>query len=240
VGGQNSCGDGTGCIPPGGFILKTINGGQSWSIIYTPSEKIEISSVYFINEQVGFCAGDNIIFKTIDGGITWNKYIVNNLGGKMMQVYFITPQKGYVVCLFDKILKTEDGGTSWQITSPMRNIGYYSISGSTAATYVSGQGKIIKSTNQGASWSELPNSPDDIFAMYFMDDRKGFAFGRGNYSGGDFGHSYGAIYCTDDGGINWRGSADEKEISTVLSASFPNHQTGYAISGNKVIRFSIQ
>ena len=239
VGGQNSCG-GSGCIPPGGFILKTTDGGQSWTNIYTPADKIEITSIYFVNETIGFCVGGNVVFKTTDGGQTWNEYRINDLGGVMMQIKFINSQKGYIVGSFDKILITENGGLGWQVTSPNRNNGYYSISEAGGSTFVSGQGKIIKSTNGGASWSELPNSPGDIFNIHFLDDHIGFAFGRGNYSGGDFGHSYGSIYCTDNGGNTWNGTPDIKEVGLIQSVSFPSNKIGYAVSGNKVIRLYVK
>jgi photosystem II stability/assembly factor-like uncharacterized protein len=106
VGGENSC-SGTGCIPAGGFILETSNGGQTWSTVFTPSDKVEISSIYFVNKTTGFCAGDNVIMKTVDGGLTWVEYKINDLVGKMMKISFADSQNGYVVCSYDKIIKTK-------------------------------------------------------------------------------------------------------------------------------------
>ncbi|MFI5129926.1 MAG: WD40/YVTN/BNR-like repeat-containing protein [Chitinophagales bacterium] len=237
AGGQNVCG-GTGCIPPGGFILRTQDGGTTWVQVYTPLNKIEISSVYFVNASTGFCIGDNVIIKTSNGGQTWSEQRIDNLGGKMKQVAFLNPQKGYIVCLSDKILKTEDGGSSWQISSPGHGSGYFSISAANGSLYISGQDKILKSINEGNSWIEQANSPADIFAVHFIDDMKGFAFGRGNYSGGDFGRYYGSIYCTTDGGITWNGTADVKETVLISAVSFPSNDIGYAVGGNIVIRIN--
>ena len=175
--------------------------------------------------------------RTSDGGQTWSEYKVDNLRGLMMQVYFLNPQTGYVVCLSDKILKTEDGGLTWNLITTSFNQGYYSVSGTLNAIYVSGQGKIIKSTNGGASWTMLPNSPSDIFAVHFFDDKNGIVFGRGNYSGGDFGYAFGSIYCTNDGGDTWNGSAEIKQTRLIGSISFPLNNIGYALGGgNKIIR----
>lgn len=235
VGGQSSCG-GTGCIPPGGFILRTLDGGQTWSKVYTPTDKIQITSICFVDSLTGFCVGDNSILKTSDGGQTWSQYQVNNLGGIMMQVKFIDTQKGFIICTFGKIIKTEDGGVTWSVTTPLLNTGYYSLSATPGAIYVSGQGKIIKSTNGGDSWSELANSPIDIFALYFIDNNNGFAFGRGNYSGGDFGYSYGSMYCTNDGGVTWNGSSDIKQIVSIQAVSFPTKNIGYLLSWNTITK----
>jgi photosystem II stability/assembly factor-like uncharacterized protein len=237
VGGQDFCG-GTGCPIPGAFILETVDGGQTWAKVYTPTAKVELHSVCFVNASTGFCAGGDMIIKTSDGGQTWSEYKVNDLGGKLMQIAFTDAQKGYITS-HAKIVETTDGGMTWRATSPLRNIGYYSIGASGGTLYVSGQGKMIKSTNDGTSWSELSNSPSDIYAVHFIDSKKGFAFGRGNYSGGDFGYSYGAIYFTNDGGASWAGSAEVKEVGLIGAVSFPTDGLGYGVSGNKIIRIKV-
>lgn len=239
VGGENSC-VGTGCIPPGGFILRTQDAGQTWNKIFTPSNKLEITSISFINNLIGFCVGDNVIYKTIDGGQTWTENQIINLGGKMMKIRFSNNQNGFIACLFDKILKTTDGGNSWQIISPNKNSGYYSLSLSDGINYVSGQGKILKSVDNGISWYELVNSPSDIFDIHFISKDIGYAFGRGNYSGGNFGYSYGSMYCTDNGGNSWNGNGDFKEVGLIQAVSFPLSNIGYAVSGNKVIKIAIK
>ena len=238
VGGENSCG-GTGCIPSGGFILRTQDYGQTWNKIFTPSNRLEITSIYFINNLVGYCVGDNVIYKTNDGGQTWSENQISNLGGKMMKIKFSDNRNGFIVCTFDKILKTTNGGNSWQITSPNKNNGYYSTSSSNGATYVSGQGKILKSIDNGVNWQELFNSPSEIYDVHFTTQEIGYAFGRGNYSGGDFGRCYGSIYCTNNGGSSWNGNGDFKDIGTIKAVSFPLSNIGYAVSGNKVIKIVI-
>jgi len=238
VGGEDFC-SGSGCTPPGSFILQTLNGGQTWKKVYNPTGNIELKSVYFVNASTGYCAGGNTIIKTSDGGQTWNEYKVNDLGGLLTQIVFTDPQKGYIAS-HSKIVETTDGGISWKVTSTQRNIGYVAISSADGVIYVAGQHKMIKSTNDGALWNELPNSPFDIYALHFIDNKKGFAFGSGNWSGGDFGHPYGAIYYTTDGGKVWSGSEDVKETGTILAASFPTGNLGYAVSGlNKIIRIKV-
>jgi photosystem II stability/assembly factor-like uncharacterized protein len=154
VGGLHSCG-GTGCVPPGGFILRTLDGGQNWTKIYTPANMIEISSIYFTNATTGFCAGDNMIFKTTDGGATWAATTLNNLGGLMLKISFADNQNAYITCTADKIVKTIDGGATWTVTSPNKGVVHYAASSAEGVTYVSGQGKILKTFNGGSNWTEL-------------------------------------------------------------------------------------
>ena len=238
VGGESFC-SGAGCTPYGGFILQTLNGGQTWTRIFTPSNRIVLSSICFVNSTTGFCTGNNVICKTIDGGQTWTEYTIKDLGGVMVQVSFADAQNGFVVCTFDKIVETKNGGATWEVVSPHTGWGYNGISTSGGRIYVAGQGKIIRSLDGGGSWSVLGNSPGDIYALYFISPSTGFAFGTGNWSGGDFGYSYGAIYCTNDGGNTWNGSSDIKALGTISSVSFPTNKIGYAISRNKVVRVNV-
>lgn len=239
VGGRSFC-SGIGCTPPGGFILKTLNGGLTWTKVYIPSDKIELNSIYFINSSIGYCVGNNVVVKTNDGGQSWSEYKINSLGGQMMHVKFTDLQNGYIVCLFGKIITTKDGGTTWQVKDVGGTTGYYSLSESNGSIYVSGQGKIIKSFDNGSSWNELQNSPNDIFAVHFVTDKRGFAFGRGIYSGGDFGYSYGSMYCTDNGGATWNGSGEIKTVGLISAVSFPTKNLGYAVSGNLIIRLHLE
>jgi photosystem II stability/assembly factor-like uncharacterized protein len=77
-----ACGD--------GIVLKTTNGGTTWSQVYE-SSSIEFTSIYFVNSELGFVGGcvknflssggNCYIFKTVNGGLTWEqvgKFVSNN------------------------------------------------------------------------------------------------------------------------------------------------------------------
>ncbi len=240
AGGESSCG-GTGCTPTGGFILRTQNGGQTWVKVYTPTAKVAIDGIYFTSASTGFCIGITTIYKTTDGGSTWSEYPFENLGGKMMKVKFADAKNGFVVCLSDKIIKTTDGGATWQVTNPGFNLGYYDLALAGGTVYTVGQGKVIKSTNNGSSWTLLNNAPEDIFSAYFLNNNQGIVFGRGKYSGGDFGYSYASMYITHDGGTTWQGSDDIMDYGLIQSLSFPdNSSMGYAVNGNQVFAITLK
>jgi photosystem II stability/assembly factor-like uncharacterized protein len=240
VGGSSSC-SGTGCVPAGGIILKTTNGGQNWSKIFSTPKWLAISSVYFVNKTLGFCVGGNTVFKTENAGQSWSEYEVQNLGGVMNQVKFSDANKGYITSSSGNILTTNNGGQSWQVTSQSKPQSLLSVAAADNNTvYISGSGKILKSTNGGSYFAELPNSPTDIYSLYFQDSKTGYAFGRGDYSGGDFGYLYGSIYCTNDGGNTWSGMRNLKPGAIFTEVSFPSNTIGYAVSLFGVTRLKVR
>lgn len=235
VGGSSSC-KGSGCTPPGGIILRTSDGGQTWNKIYSSSKWLEISSVYFVNKTLGFCVGGSTIFKTEDAGQSWSEYEVPNLGGIMLNVQFSDAEKGYIACSFGKLVTTVNGGKTWALVNQHINQTLYAVATPGNTVYISGSDKIMKSIDGGTSWAALQNSPADIYSMYFVNDKTGFVFGRGDYSGGDFGFNYGSIYCTYDGGNTWNGTSDVKQSMMITGVSFPSNAIGYGFSNLGIIK----
>ncbi|MBI5701547.1 hypothetical protein HZC34_06905 [Candidatus Saganbacteria bacterium] len=55
----------------GGAILKTTDGGATWTAQTSGSTQI-LNDVYFLNSSVGWASGDNgTILRTVDGGTNW-------------------------------------------------------------------------------------------------------------------------------------------------------------------------
>lgn len=238
VGGENSCST-TDCISSG-FILRTQDGGQTWKNVFTTSNKEEITSIYFINNLLGFCVGGRAVYKTTDGGQSWTGNPLSNIGGGFIKIEFSDTQNGFIISGRD-ILKTTDGGNSWQFIDLKENRkwNFYSLSSANKTIYVAGQGKILKSIDNGTTWSELGSSPSEIYYIHFTTQDIGYAFGRGNYSGGDFGFLYGSMYCTDNGGKSWNGNGNFADVNTIEDISFPTSEIGYAVSRNKVVKIVV-
>ena len=56
-------------VGQGGKIIKTTNGGNNW--IVQPGTSIELWSVRFVNDTLGYAIGDNVVMKTTNQGITF-------------------------------------------------------------------------------------------------------------------------------------------------------------------------
>ena len=65
------------------YVLKTINGGDNWNIIYR--QYFPMQHIQFLNLNTGYaCAG--YLYKTIDGGYNWNQVNVSGISPENMYV----------------------------------------------------------------------------------------------------------------------------------------------------------
>ena len=223
-------------------MLKTTDGGTSWNkVSLNLSEKIELNAIKFVNDTIGFAIGNYTILKTIDAGETWDSTNISNLNGDMREIDFNGTQFGLIICTFGQIISTSDWGESWNIISSISENGTTSISITNDNTvYASGNTKILKSTDLGQTWIELAASPSDNFSINFISNDIGLAVGRGNYSGGCFGYSYGSLFYTKDQGKNWIGSKDIHETNSYHECSFPSMDLGYIVSSDKILKVKIK
>jgi photosystem II stability/assembly factor-like uncharacterized protein len=92
-------------IGDGGTIMKTINGGDTWSP-QTSGTTADLNGVYFVDLNNGWVVGDGgTILKTTDGGDTWTTEAsgtTNDLRG----IFFVGLTQGYAVGANGTILTT--------------------------------------------------------------------------------------------------------------------------------------
>lgn len=118
-----------------GILLKTIDYGQSWEVVYQPIELINFNTVYACSEDTIYIGGQQKIHRSFDGGFEWftsnlltdlrfNDYnqgikdIGNN--GVINSIDFINDSVGFAVFGLEfeqfnhgEIFKTIDYGTNW-------------------------------------------------------------------------------------------------------------------------------
>ncbi len=103
--------------------------------------------------------------------------------------------------------------------------------------------KIIFSTYKGTfdggiSWSALNNSPMDVHELYIDSKNIIYAFGRGNYSGGDWGYDYGLFSYSIDEGNNWFINQNINNASLIGDVAFISDDVFYILGNfNNVIKF---
>lgn len=110
------------------YMVKSTDGGNTWSFIDMSSYATSIIDLYFINKDVGFATGkgklplaSGIILYTTDGGATWTYKFQNNIPNEYCWKIQRLTSNIYFASLEDmgnvspQILKSTDGGMTWSI-----------------------------------------------------------------------------------------------------------------------------
>ncbi len=155
-------------------VIKSTDGGSTWNVIYDEAGRW-FKGAYFFDATTGFAVGSKgTISKTIDGGNNWtpvNSPITNR---DFNAIHFSNSTTGYIVggsyvefdtlTSFRTILKTTDGGNTWNILTDEaggwltaidfldENTGY--IVGDAASYYktINGGNAWIRNTVPGVNW----------------------------------------------------------------------------------------
>lgn len=110
-------------------ILRTTDGGQTWTTVYTSNRPYEITwKAWFPSPLIGYATiqsyngntTQRYIAKTMDGGLTWNELPLINSAIREFGVGFINDTVGWVGGELTGY-QTLDGGQTWST----KNIGQY-------------------------------------------------------------------------------------------------------------------
>jgi hypothetical protein len=230
----------------GCLLLKTTDGGETWTKTFFPNY-LSIHSLKFFDQLQGvaiiYTTGTNGMQKknlaiTSDGGINWT---LDNLA--IIAPYdklFFVGNLIFVAGENQRIFKSSDQGHSWvaintpvKTTFDIRELYFYSEN----TGYVDGITEIFKTTNGGLSWTKA-NFPFDGFGiMHFSNENEGFNIEHvSRYEGGDFPVFKGSIiHKTNDGGITWTSSELIPSLSMNLT-NFPQRELGFAFFGSTLYR----
>lgn len=173
-----------------GRVLKTNNGGMSWSAQPGILVFSEIYSVDFINEQVGcITTSANTVQRTTDGGLTWN---VVHVAPDVHSVSFAPDGSVGYVCGGNTILRSLDQGATWaELPNPIGLTWVVkAVSMDTVFISTFSNGLNI-STSGGQYWETFPTIPlnQTVYGLSFLDPQNGCIVG-----------AEGSLRCTANGG----------------------------------------
>jgi len=203
----------------GSRIIRSFDGGDTWSAYPTLFVNSWYMGIDFPTPSTGYACGGTAfgehkacIVKTVDGGLTWDSLTANVITGYGLQaIDFLDEQIGFVASDLNGVMKTVDGGTTFQssngtiegwvltLTFVNAQVGFAAVElglGSGTYSYT-----IYRTADQGATWTPvhvdvMTNvtglSHRRINKIQFVDDDNGFAVG-GN----------GTFLRTVDGGLIW-------------------------------------
>ena len=223
-------------------FIRTQNGGVTWdSLPILDNLNVQIpgtafSSVHFVSATEGYATGlilnanSEIIYKTINGGQNWTPVYLNNTGQwprLFNKLLFASPDTAYAVGSNGRIIRSVDGGSTWSslssgISDMLNDVAFVSPT----LGFVVGDGKILKTTNSGLSWSVQNFSGVQFNAVHFLNSQTG-------YAAGDFG----AFYKTTNGGFAWQqvqiGIPGNPNFTDI---HFTSIDTGYATASDMILK----
>ena len=238
VGGSTSCG-GTGCIPSGGVILKTIDGGNSWTNVLLKSR---VSFVSISSNSSGdlFAISNGTkgrILKSTNAGINWTT--IDSTDFSLVKITF-SNSYGFCTGKDGKIMRSPDNGNTWELATTL--IANYTddIKFNSGNGYcIANNQTVYKTIDNGNNWTQKFHTEFQTYILNPLTTNSCLVFGAGRYFGDIVLVSYGAISQTVNAGNDWI----ETEFSDILPmryTSFYSTTEGYASSGTRLIKVTVK
>ncbi|MDH4583190.1 glycosyl hydrolase [Pseudomonas sp. BN415] len=211
-----------------GHIVYSDDDGATWRQSRVPVSS-DLNAVSFPSPKVGWAVGhDGVVLRTTDGGESWERKLdarmaqsslapASSSGAErdpvvapdlsFLGVWFETEEQGFVVGAFNQILRTVDGGESWESWSDRAEnpeaFHLYAIRAIGEELYVSGEyGLVMKLDRQAGRFRNLDTGHGGTFFGVTGNPGHIVAYGlRGH------------IMRSTDGGASWR------KVDTGLSTS---------------------
>ncbi|HMI06526.1 MAG TPA: YCF48-related protein [Flavobacterium sp.] len=225
-----------------GKFLKTTDGGTTWNVVTnfttTPPaicgvDCVGTSTVY----GCGAYFAPAYIIKSTDSGETWQYIDMSAYAVALVEILFVDENTGYASgqsAAGGTILKTIDGGTTWteiyntnaegeyvwklQILASNANVIFGSVE-----SVAPNLGKLVRSVDNGATWTSKEVPDTDIQAVGFLTENHGWMGGHSS-----------AFLETTDGGDTWT----DIGVGSNLNRIFIIHDNLAFASGATVYKFS--
>ncbi len=205
----------------GGQIIKTTNGGNSWSFIYQDNYKKQ--SMAFVNATTGFVgSAEGRIYKTTDAGDTWN-FALSDGGIDVMSLNFLDANTAFGFGSGSVYIKSTDGGNNWyqsqQIGSSISSQYFDAVITPNGTIHAAGSfGAMVRSTNSGATFTFETSLTDGYVSdIEFVNANTGYAV---------TGFNHGDILKTTNAGATWD-LQTSTHILPIYGTAFTSPETGY-------------
>lgn len=188
-----------------GLIYATVDGGATWTMADSSSEKTTFYAIQYIDSLHGWIGGwdttANFVRRTTDGGLTWQTRrdtIIDVMG-----MYFVDAMNGWLAGYMGTIFKTTDGGDTWKsvitVSSaayPLRRISFADALHGIAVGGLSGKETKVWTSDGGVTWKEVLSQPgSSLHGLWFTNFNSGWTVGGVNAGL--------TIQKTTDGGQTW-------------------------------------
>jgi photosystem II stability/assembly factor-like uncharacterized protein len=215
-----------------GTILYSGDGGHSFEPMNYPSHA-NLSSVKFLNDDVGMIAGDSgIILKTINGGLDWER-IETEYSATINDLCFTENGNAWFCGEDGTVMVSTDLGQSWQVkfNGPDMELRHLSFSDNLHGWFLGRCcNEFIRTSDGGNAWDtiEIPNVYQ-LFDVFFIDSLRGWV------SMTDWDDDEQKIAETTDGGNSWEYGGDVFKSVNILSIYFTDEDHGWIAGSSNTV-----
>ncbi len=207
-------------------VKVTHDGGKTWSsaTCFQPGSTIDV-----VNDTLSYVGGEGgLLVRSGNGGQSYTNVTPTNGfkdGWDIYSLAFVAPDTGFAVGLLGRILKTTDGGQTWNTYSPT----YIPVTAVTFPTPSTGfattWNNVYKSIDSGQTWNVLGlttgtayGSSSRFETAHFLNADTGFVTASSSVQ----------VYWTTNGGQTWAGSNPAPySYDNTIGLSFLSPDTGY-------------
>jgi len=229
------------------FFLFIVNvNAQEYGQWEVLNEGGNFTVIKFINDQVGWIAGEGTLLKTEDGGDTWELLPMGSLWN-ISTIDFVNETVGWIGGE-ETLLKTEDGGKTWSVHHPL-NVFFSTINVSIkmninimmlspindTLVYAFGyrdehysDPKILKTVNGGNTWIDISQELTEyhINSVMFFNSNTGIVECTESWEVGGTLYSRKLIFRTVNGGNTWIDISQKLTEYHINSVMFFNSDSG--------------
>ncbi len=161
---------------------------QQWKQNLTYSYS-DFADVYFVDASLAYGVGSfGQVAKTTDGGTTWTMQ-TSGVASALSSVAFLDANTGFLVGPNRLLIRTVNGGTTWAVDTvrviPETAAGIRAIqflnktTGFILSSETSKSGRILKTTDAGATWTTVLNTAAEEFYDFSFNGTNAIMVGKG-------------------------------------------------------------
>jgi photosystem II stability/assembly factor-like uncharacterized protein len=206
-----------------GKFYKTLDGGATWNLVTITPNPAAICGLDCVGTSTIYGCGAYFspayIIKSTDSGVSWQYIDMSAHANALVEVLFLDENTGYAAgntATGAVILKTTDGGTTWSILYNGTIPGEYvwklqtlhnntNVIFGAVSSVAPNNGKLIKSIDNGATWTTKVAPEVDVQAVGFVDENHGWMGG----------HATG-FYETTNGGDTWTNTTVGSNLNRIF------------------------
>jgi photosystem II stability/assembly factor-like uncharacterized protein len=220
-----------------GYIIKSVDGGNTWSFIDMSGYATSLIDMYFTSKDTGFVTGKGllplesaVILYTTNGGVSWTYKFQNSIFNEYCwkiqrlnkQIYFASIED--LTDVAPRILKSVDGGMTWEdqkvstVPYNIEGIGFIDpLHGWTGGDI----GKSFESKDGGITWDSINICPY-MNRVFKVNDTMLFATGNQiwKYKGAGI---YPPIPATHYAWMNCHPNPVRDMLSIEVAVAMPTH-----------------